>query len=114
MHVCGGDEPVGCDDRLEANALAAVLGRGLVEHQHLAGDGILDSLSCLDHDLSPFATGWRHVATDGVERRRPHAGSLLPPREDLARRPRGGGQAALPRAIATASRREVAPMAWSR
>jgi hypothetical protein len=41
-------ETVGPYDRLEDHALAVVLRRGLVEDDPLAGDGILDLISCVE------------------------------------------------------------------
>jgi hypothetical protein len=45
VHVGRGDEAVWPHERLEHDPLAAGVGRGLVEDQPLAGDGILDRIS---------------------------------------------------------------------
>ena len=49
VHVRRRDEAAGLNDRLEDDALAAGLGSGLVEHEPLAGDGVLDLISCVEH-----------------------------------------------------------------
>ena len=53
VDVRRGDEAAGLHDRLEDDALAAGLGGGLVEDEPLAGDGILDLISCVEHVLPP-------------------------------------------------------------
>ena len=53
VHVRRGDEAAGLHDRLEDDALAVRLGRGLVEDEPLAGDGILDLISCVEHLVPP-------------------------------------------------------------
>jgi hypothetical protein len=51
MDVRGGDEAARADNRLEDDPLAVRLGRRLVEDEALAGDGVLDRVSNLDHLL---------------------------------------------------------------
>ena len=49
MDVCRGDGAVGIDVRLDDDRFPVGVGRGLAEHQRLAGDGILDGLAGSDH-----------------------------------------------------------------
>jgi hypothetical protein len=49
MNVGGGDEAVRLDEGLEHDRFAVRLARGLVEDEPLAGDRVLDDVSCLDH-----------------------------------------------------------------
>ena len=58
MDVSGGDEAVTLDDRLDADELAATLGRGLVEDQHLTGDRVED-------DHLHLGGGREHLARGG-------------------------------------------------
>ena len=53
MDVRRCDEAAGSHDRLEDHALAAGLGRGLVEDEPLARHRILDLISCVEHDVPP-------------------------------------------------------------
>jgi hypothetical protein len=95
VDVRGGDEAVGLDDRLDANQLAAGLRCGLVEHEHLAGDGVLESVSWPDHSsLLSICVREDSVRADRGRRRRPAAGSRLPREHDPGvTRARDAGQA---------------------
>src|SRR5688572_13934230 len=48
------DEAAGLHERLEHDRLAVRLARRLAEHEPLAGDRVLDDVSCVDHLLAPF------------------------------------------------------------
>jgi hypothetical protein len=79
VDVSGRDEAVRLHDRLHADELAPGLLRGLVENQHLTGDGVLEPVSWVDH-RSPFGSGCVRdrvrVGLRGVVARPPDLGYL--------------------------------------
>jgi hypothetical protein len=52
VHVPGSDEAVRLDEGLDHDRLAARLARRLAEDEALAGDRVLDDVSCMDHSCS--------------------------------------------------------------
>ena len=77
MHVRRRDEAGRLDEALEEDGLAIRVGRGLLEDEALAGDGVLDGVACADHvSLLP---SWSRttVGRSGAAAHRRQRGSRL-------------------------------------
>jgi len=65
VDVGRGDEAVGLHVGLDHDRLAAGLARGLAEDDPLAGDRVLDDVSCTNHGCSPLF-GWSRAGSRRV------------------------------------------------
>ena len=88
VDVRGGDEPVRLHDGLDQDRVAVGVGRGGEEGDALAGDRVLDGVTCADH-VSLLLVDWdpEEARTASAEKRRPRAGLTIVLRSDLTGAP---------------------------